>query len=305
VNLTDLMSDGWRRTVRLIRLGQQSTEVGADLHAALASWGHGQSVMGGLALTGCQPPSCPRPADAVMLLPRGFLVVVGVDLPDPAMRLDAPLAGQWKIDGWPLVRRDGAVNPAIDALQVSDALAQRLGEAGVEPLPVGTVVAVGPYASQVVQPTSDLLRGVRILHPEPTTLLTAARELAVYQGRCSVDGAQAILAVFRQAVLAAVTPVLLGVDAAIHGVHDREPPDPRRVNAQPAGCPVSVRPVALAADRCGDPGGAATDHRNRVRHHLSGQPVVVPAEPQPGRRGGEPASGGWSSVPAQGGQPGC
>jgi hypothetical protein len=150
--------------------------------------------MGGIAITGCQPPGCPRPADAVVLLPRGILVVVGVDLPDPAMRLDAPLAGQWKTDGWPLVRPDGAVNPAIDALQVSGTLAKRLGGVGVEPLPLGTIVAVGPYVSQVFQPTSDLVRGVRILHPEPTTLLTAARELAVHQGRCSVEDAQAILA---------------------------------------------------------------------------------------------------------------
>ena len=116
-----------------------------------------------------------------MVLPRGVLVVVGVDLPDPAVRLDAPLSGQWKTDGWPLVRPDGAVNPAAEAVATVGVIRRTLEEAQVEPLPVGTVVAVGPYVSQVHQPTSDLLRGVRILHPEPKTLLTAARELATHQ----------------------------------------------------------------------------------------------------------------------------
>ena len=46
------------------------------------------------------------------MVPKGVVVVVGVDLPDPAVRLDAPLDGQWKADGWPLVREDGAVDPA-------------------------------------------------------------------------------------------------------------------------------------------------------------------------------------------------
>ena len=51
-----------------------------------------------------------------MVLPRGVLVIAGVDLPDPAMRLDAPLTGAWKTDGWPLVRPgDRAPNPAAEA----------------------------------------------------------------------------------------------------------------------------------------------------------------------------------------------
>jgi hypothetical protein len=179
--------------VRLIRLGTGSSDVGADVRAALASWGRGDTVVGGVALLGCQPSGCPRPVDAIVVLPRGILVVVGVDLPDPAVRLDAPLAGQWKTDGWPLVRGDGAVDPAAEALEAAGAIAARLEQTRVEPLPVSTVIAVGPYVSQVFQPTADLLRGVRILHPEPMTLLTATRELAVYQGQCSVDGAGRVL----------------------------------------------------------------------------------------------------------------
>jgi len=66
------------------------------VRAALASWGRGSTVVGGVALIGCQPDGCDGPVDAVVVLPRGVLVVLGVDLPDPAVRLDAPLAGQWK-----------------------------------------------------------------------------------------------------------------------------------------------------------------------------------------------------------------
>jgi hypothetical protein len=180
--------------VRLIRLGAATSEVGVDVRAALASWGPGDSVVGGIALAGVQPADCPRPIDAIVVLPRGILVVVGIDLPDPAVRLDAPLTSQWKTDGWPLVRRDGAVNPGIEALEAAGAISVHLERSRVEPMPVGTVVAVGPYVSQVFQPTADLARGVRILHPEPMTLLTAARELAVYQRRCSVDAARRIIA---------------------------------------------------------------------------------------------------------------
>jgi hypothetical protein len=180
--------------VRVVRVGEETSAVGADVRAALTSWGRGDSLVGGVALVGVRPQGCDQRMDAVIVLPRGVLVVVGVDLPDPAVRLDAPLSGVWKTDGWPLVRPDGAVNPAADAVANVTAVRRTLEEAKVEPLPVGTVVAVGPYVSQVTQPTSDLLRGVRILHPEPKTLLTAARELATYQRPCTIAQAKAILA---------------------------------------------------------------------------------------------------------------
>lgn len=179
--------------MRLVRLGEETSKVGSDVRAALASWGRGNTVVGGVALAGCQPEGCPVPVDAVVVLPRGVLVVLGVDLPDPAVRLDAPLAGQWKTDGWPLVRPDGAVNPATEAMEAVGVITRLLEAAKVEPLPVGTVVAVGPYVSKVHQPTSDLMRGVRILHPEPMNLITATRELAVHQRPCTVTQARAIL----------------------------------------------------------------------------------------------------------------
>ncbi len=206
--------------MRLIRIGAATSEVGVDVRAALSSWGPGDAVVGGFALVGVQPADCPRPVDAIIVLPRGILVVVGIDLPDPAVRLDAPLTSQWKTDGWPLVRRDGAVNPGIEALAAAGAISVHLERSRVEPLPLGTVVAVGPYVSQVFQPTADLARGVRILHPEPMTLLTATRELAVYQRRCSVDGARRIIA-----ALAPETPPPDPAELIAEGFADAVQPD--------------------------------------------------------------------------------
>ncbi|TCO47954.1 hypothetical protein [Actinocrispum wychmicini] len=180
--------------MRLVRLGDETSTIGADVRAALASWGRGGAVVGGIALVGCRPPDCPEPVEAVVILPRGLLVVIGVDLPDPAMRMDAPVDGPWRIDGWPLVREDGAVNPAVEGLNAAAAVAARLQAQRVEPMPVGTVIAVGPYVARVSQPTTDLARGIRIMHPEPKTLLNAARELAVYERRCPVHQANVIVA---------------------------------------------------------------------------------------------------------------
>ncbi|MFD9738931.1 hypothetical protein [Umezawaea sp. NPDC059074] len=181
--------------VRLMRLGSGPTDVGADVRAALSTWGVGESVLGGVALLGVQPPGSPKPLDAVIVLPRGVVVVVGVDLPDPAVRLEAPLTGPWKIDSWPLVRPDGAASPAAEVLEATQAVRRRIEEMRAEPLPVKTVVAVGPYVGNVVQPSTDLDRGVRVLHPKPTTLLTAVRELATLDQPCSADHAAKLLAV--------------------------------------------------------------------------------------------------------------
>ncbi|GAA3876520.1 hypothetical protein GCM10022243_46740 [Saccharothrix violaceirubra] len=181
--------------MRLIRLGGEPSKVGADVRAALSTWGVGDAVLGGVALLGVRPPDCPRELDAVLVLPRGVLVVVGVDLPDPAKRLEAPLGGTWTIDGWPLSRGDGATSPAAEALEASSAVARRIQDMRGEPLPVTTVVAVGPYVGHVVQPTVDLNRGVRVLHPKPTTLLAAARELATGDRPCPVDQAARLIAV--------------------------------------------------------------------------------------------------------------
>ncbi|MET1075366.1 MAG: hypothetical protein ABWY11_22150 [Umezawaea sp.] len=181
--------------VRLIRLGASPSDVGKDVRAALTTWGVGDSVLGGFALLGVRPPDSPRAVEAVVVLPRGVVVVVGVDLPDPAVRLEAPLSGKWKIDGWPLNRPDGEVSPAAEALEAALAVGARIHAMRAEPLPVTTVVAVGPYVGHVDQPTADLNRGVRVLHPKPTSLLAAVRELATGDRPCSVEHAARLLAV--------------------------------------------------------------------------------------------------------------
>lgn len=237
--------------MRVVRLGEETSTIGADVRAALASWGRGDTVVGGVALVGVRPEGSPGPVEAVVVLPRGVLVIVGVDLPDPAVRLEAPLSGQWRTDGWPLVRPDGAVNPAAEATQTVAAITATLEAARTEPLPVGTVVAVGPYVSQVHQPTSDLLRGVRILHPEPKTLLTAARELATHQRPCTLTQAKAIVA--------ALAPDQADLDLAGEGFADAAAPDlaaasttliPRvRPEAPPKATPVTRSPAGSKAGK--------------------------------------------------------
>jgi hypothetical protein len=181
--------------MRLVRLGTEPTKVGADVRAALAAWGTGTEVLGGVAVFGWTPPDNARPLDAVLVLPRGVIVVVGVDLPEPALTLDAPLHTPWTVDGWPLVRTEGAANPGLDALESASGLASSLQSHGAEPLPVATILAIGPFVGQVTQPTNDLHRGVRVLHPSPASMLAAARELATYQHTCAAESAQQLLMV--------------------------------------------------------------------------------------------------------------
>lgn len=181
--------------MRLVRLGEEPTKIGADIRAAVTAWGRGSGVLGGVAVFGCTPPGSRRTLDAVLVLPRGVIVVVGVDLPESALKLEAPLRTPWTIDGWPLVRAEGAVNPGVEALQSASALARSLQSRGIEPLPVTAIVAVGPYVGQVTQPTSDLHRGVRVLYPSTTTILSAARELATYERACPVEPTRRLLRV--------------------------------------------------------------------------------------------------------------
>src|SRR5213078_551156 len=55
--------------------------------------------------------------------------------------------------------------------------------------------AVGPFVGQVTQPTNDLHRGVRVLHPSTTSILAAVRELATYPHSCAVNPARHLLEV--------------------------------------------------------------------------------------------------------------
>jgi hypothetical protein len=206
--------------VRLVRLGPETSQVGADVRAALTSWAPSDTVLGGIALLGVTPLGCHRPVEAIIVLPRGVVVVVGVDLPDPAVRLEAPLGARWKADGWPLVREDGAVNPGEEALAAAATVTAVLEAKRLEPIPVSTIVAVGPYVGQVVQSTGDLHQGVRVLHPDPRSMLTAARELAVADRPCSVDQARRLLT----ELVGNRVPMLLG-EIAAEGFADAVTPD--------------------------------------------------------------------------------
>lgn len=166
--------------MRILRIGAAGTKTGKNVHAALVSWRRGEQVRGGIALVAASPSERHRPVDAIVVLPRGLLVVVGVDLPDPAKRLEAPLDGPWLADGWPLVNETDpeAVNPARQALRTASAAVRSLRALLGEPLTSCAVLAVGPYAGEIVTPPSDLARGVRVLFPEHASLRAAADQLA-------------------------------------------------------------------------------------------------------------------------------
>ncbi|MCR6484490.1 hypothetical protein M8542_16830 [Amycolatopsis sp. OK19-0408] len=178
--------------MRLVRLERQQSRVADDIRAALASLGRGSTVIGGIALIGVGSVT-ERPIEAVVLLPHGVIIVIGVDLPDPALRLEAPLGAPWKADGWPLVADDDAVNPATEALDVSQACERRIATLVPGTGPVGTIVAVGPYVETVDQPAGDLAGPVRVLHPTPTTMLAATVSLATAHRPRSVDQVRALI----------------------------------------------------------------------------------------------------------------
>ncbi|GAA5170104.1 hypothetical protein [Amycolatopsis dongchuanensis] len=179
--------------MRLVRLGQQPSRVADDIRAALASLGRGATVVGGVALVGARPIPSVRSVDAIVVLPRGVLIVLGVDLPEPAMKLEAPLAGPWRADGWAVAAPERAVNPAAPKLELAEAIAKHLRPKVPEALPIGTILAVGPYVDQVDQPPADAAGAVRVLHPTGKHMLAAAVSLAAAPEPCSLAQARALL----------------------------------------------------------------------------------------------------------------
>ncbi|WP_439377982.1 hypothetical protein [Amycolatopsis lexingtonensis] len=178
--------------MRLVRLERQQSRVADDIRAALASLGRGSTVIGGIALIGVGSVT-DRPIEAVVILPHGVIIVIGVDLPDPALRLEAPLGASWVADGWPLVADDDAVNPATEALDLSQACERKIAALVPGTAPVGTIIAVGPYVETVDQPAGDLAGPVRVLHPTPTTMLAATVSLATAHRPRSVDQVRALI----------------------------------------------------------------------------------------------------------------
>ncbi|GLY66092.1 hypothetical protein [Amycolatopsis taiwanensis] len=194
--------------MRLVRLGQQPSRVAEDIRAALASLGRGDHAVGGIALVGPRPLPTAKPVDAVVLMPHGVIIVLGVDLPDPAIKLEAPLAGQWKADGWPLVGRGSAAHPAASALSQASSICRQLRQTAPKSLPIGTIVAVGPFVETVEQPAADLTGTTRVLHPTPTTMLAATVSLASGDTPCTVDEVRALLRVLAPEVAQLGTEVL-------------------------------------------------------------------------------------------------
>jgi hypothetical protein len=192
--------------VRVVRFPARPTRVSDDIRAALASLGKGGNLVGGVALLGATPPDSGLVIDAVLVLPRGVFVVVGVDLPDPAMTLTAPLHGEWKADGWPLVRPDDEgentkdaeaddgtpVNPAVTALASARRCADRIHD--IDPsVGVGVIIAVGPFVGTVEQPPEDLAGPVRVIHPSATSMLSAIEALPSPPQPLTVHQARAVL----------------------------------------------------------------------------------------------------------------
>ncbi|MCR3719188.1 MULTISPECIES: hypothetical protein [Prauserella salsuginis group] len=186
--------------MRLVRFSTRPAQISPDIRAALTSLGRGDDRVGGVGLVGVQPPGTDTPVDAVIITGHGVVVVVGVDLPDPAIRLEAPLRGVWKADDWPLTRSDDdsgsdAGNPSTEALAVSDRVAERVRTAVGSPgTAVGTIIAVGPFVEHVEQPADELSGPVRIVYPTSTSLLASIVSLSFAPQPLTVEQARAVVA---------------------------------------------------------------------------------------------------------------
>ncbi|WP_409182323.1 hypothetical protein F9C11_38895 [Amycolatopsis sp. VS8301801F10] len=281
--------------MRLVRLGQQPSRVAEDVRAALASLGRGSTVIGGVALVGARPTG-DRPVEAVVVLPTGVLVVIGVDLPDPALRLEAPLSGPWKADGWPLVHGDD-VNPATEALDLSQECERRIAELGGGP--VGTIVAVGPYVETVDQPPGDLAGPVRVLHPTPTTMLAATVSLATARHPRSVDQARALIAALAPDAPELSDEVLRGEGFVRFADDVPVPPGPRSPVTASAGAGVGVAGIATTAGAAATPasnGVAAPKSVSSPRPAVAAPATSAPAAAAPGAVA-EGAAGSGSATP--------
>lgn len=187
-----------------IHLGDKRTRVADDIRASLSALGRGAGVVGGVALVDVTPPESGYQFDALIVTPDGVLIIAGVDLPGPVMQLTAPLRRQWAADRWPLAASDDVVNPGSPALSAAEDLARRITASSGGTVPVGVVLAVGPYVDSVT--TSDSLGDVRVvvLFPKPTTLRDAiGTVLPPRSSACSVEQARAVLR-----LLAPQVPVL-------------------------------------------------------------------------------------------------
>jgi hypothetical protein len=173
-----------------VRCAEPPSRIGTDLRAMLTAIGPGDDVLGGVALLGLRLPGLNLIIDAVLVLPRGVIVMSGIDLPGPALRLDAPNNGPWRVDGWRLVRPG---SPTSGALAAASAVGARLEAPGAPDLPLSAVLAVGPYVRDVVRPDGDAGRAPIVLHPTPRLLVRTATRLSGAPHRCDVTTAGVLL----------------------------------------------------------------------------------------------------------------
>ncbi|WET77664.1 hypothetical protein P3102_26780 [Amycolatopsis sp. QT-25] len=279
--------------MRLVRLAQQPSRVAEDVRAALASLGRGGNVVGGVALIGVSPVEG-RPVEAVVVMPKGILIVIGVDLPDPALKLEAPLGGPWKADGWPLVHGDTSINPATDALSLSAACTHRIADVAPGAGPIGTIIAVGPYVETVDQPAADLAGSVRVLYPTATTMLAATVSLATAPRPRSVRQARDLIAALAPDAPPMSEEMLLGEGFSVHSDDEptviRENPLVAVAPTVPVRHPGKAKRAAKPAVPPVDPARAASPVQP-VRQAVAtkptppaGQvppPAAAPAEPAP------------------------
>ncbi|MEU3621785.1 hypothetical protein BS329_02025 [Amycolatopsis coloradensis] len=278
--------------MRLVRLAQQPSRVAEDVRAALASLGRGSNVVGGVALVGASPVEG-RPVEAVVVMPKGVLIVIGVDLPDPALKLEAPLGGPWKADGWPLVHGDTSINPATDALSLSAACTHKIADVAPGAGPIGTIIAVGPYVETVDQPAADLAGSVRVLYPTATTMLAATVSLATASRPRSVQQARDLIAALAPDAPPMPEEMLLGEGFSAYS--DDEPtvirenplvaiaptvpvrhPGKAKRPAKPAAKPAQATPPGQPARQA-----VAVAPAPPVRQAPSPAAAPVPAEPAP------------------------
>ncbi|WAL67197.1 hypothetical protein ORV05_05250 [Amycolatopsis cynarae] len=207
--------------MRLVRLAPQPSRVADDIRAALTSLGRGETVSGGVALIGARPLPSGRPVDAAVVLPRGVLLVLGIDLPGPALRLEAPLDAPWKADGWAVPAPDRAPNPAAAKLAHAESIGKALRPALPEGMPVGTVLAIGPFVDTVDQPPADLAGAVRVLHPSATSMLAATVSLASAPRPCPAAQARRLIR-----MLAPDAPALSEEELVAEGFAAEDPLSP-------------------------------------------------------------------------------
>lgn len=229
--------------MRTIRLAEPPSAVGTDLRAALFALGRDESACGGVALVGCLPHGAPSPVDAVVVTPHATFVVVGVDLPEPALSLHAPLQAAWTSDGWPLTGPEGLANPALPVLR-SAAQARRVIGGATGDDRVHTVVAVGPYVEHVEVPAAEADTGVTVLHPTPGTMLAALRGRAAGRPDCDTATAERLLRTL-------APDSTLPESGDLHGLLTRE--------GFPAAQPGAIRPDTPTAGAPGSRGPSLAD----------------------------------------------